>query len=397
MKRPVAIAFALMMGFGIMPAACAPAVALAPAQVVETRGVGGEAEQLPQDAVIGAAPTGKPALPGKSQDDQTSLAAAGEAAFPFVPGPLVAQMIGEVDQNEVYSLTGYLSGELPLFINGKTYSLQTRNTYSEDIVTATQYVRDFLQTRGITAGYRDWSGEGEYGQSVVGVITGTWHPDEIVLVVAHLDDMPEAGRAPGADDNASGSVGALLTAARLAGHKFDRTVRFLFTTDEENEGLSAETYARASQAARENIVAVYNLDMIGWDYRHAGAVYLETRYTSNSGYSSDLAVANVFIQVVNAYDLNALDPYVDPCYDDGVDSRAFWDNGFPGITAIEDYDRHLSINPDSNHTAHDTLATLDMPFFTSFVKASVGAVAHMAIPIELDLPNKIYLPLVLKF
>ena len=36
--------------------------------------------------------------------------------------------------------------------------------------------------------------------------------DEVVLVTAHLDDMPDVGRAPGADDNASGCVAVMIAA-----------------------------------------------------------------------------------------------------------------------------------------------------------------------------------------
>lgn len=352
------------------------------------------AQALPRDASSGSGAVENPSSSTRSRSAE-------QDTFPFAASPLVARLLNEVSPSEVYSLTGYLSGVFPISLNGALYSLKTRNTASQDILTATQYVRDFLQDQGIAAGYQGWSGEDQYGnpmagRSVVGVITGTRRPSEIVLVVAHLDDQPDTGRAPGADDNASGSAAAMMTAARLAGHRFERTVRFLFTTDEENEQLSAYTYADAARTAHENILAVYNMDMIGWDDQQAGAVYLETRYTSAPGYSSDLAIANVFIQVVNAYGLTALHPAVDPCYDDGVDSRAFWDNGFSGITAIEDYDQHIALDPNSNHTANDTLATLNMPFFTSFVKASVGTVAHLAGPLELDLPDKVYLPLIRK-
>jgi hypothetical protein len=352
-------------------------------------------------AVVGAASTGARALPSQDQASQTRLAT---VAFPFVSSPVVAQMITDVQQSEVYSLTGQLSGEIPLFINGQTYSLRNRNAYySQDILTATQFVHDYLQAHGIATGYRAWSGEDEYGdpvsgRSVVGVITGTWQPDQIVLVVAHLDNIldvgPDDGRALGADDNASGSVGTLQVAARLAGHPFYRTVRFLFTTDEEYEGLSASTYVDAVKAAGENIVAVYNMDMIGWDHNNDGVLGLETRYITSTGYTNDLAIANIFIQVVSTYGLSALHPSVDPCYDDSVDSTVFWDNGLSGITTIEDFGG-AETNPNM-HTVDDNLASLNMPFFTNFVKASVGTIAHLAIP-SIDLPIKVYLPLVLKF
>jgi hypothetical protein len=71
-----------------------------------------------------------------------------------------------------------------------------------------------------------------------------------------------SGRAPGADDNASG-VAALLQAARVsAGLVFNRTLRFLVTTGEEQGYLGSTAYARALADSEADVVAVLNLDML---------------------------------------------------------------------------------------------------------------------------------------
>jgi hypothetical protein len=69
----------------------------------------------------------------------------------------------------------------------------------------------------------------------------------------------------------------------------------------------------------------------------------------------------------------------------------FWSIGYPSVTAIEDFDGR-ELNP-NYHTVNDTLSSLNMTFFTYHIKASVGTVAHLAIPIE----NKIYLPAIFKW
>ncbi len=68
-------------------------------------------------------------------------------------------------------------------------------------------------------------------------------PDEIVLLIAHLDSISKGTDviAPGADDNASGCVG-LLTAAKIRkSYEFKRTVRFVFTTGEEQSLCGARS------------------------------------------------------------------------------------------------------------------------------------------------------------
>lgn len=262
-----------------------------------------------------------------------------DTTLPFSYNPSVAQMMNAVQQSDVYSYTGYLSGQFPVSIGGQSVTLTSRNLYNPLITKATQYVYEFMQARGISVSYDNWNNFGASGRNVVGVITGTVSPNEIVLITAHLDDMPETGSAPGADDDASGSVGVMIAAARLAGHKFSRTIRFIFFTGEEYDENGSYAYAQACKAKNENLVAIYNMDMIGFDGNNDGTVYLETRMTSDPGYASDLAIVTVFTQVVNIYGMqNALHPNVDAISDQYVDSWSFWSIGYPSVTAIEDWD-----------------------------------------------------------
>ena len=313
------------------------------------------------------------------------------ATFPFAYSSQVAQMMGAVQSSDTYNYDGNLSGQFPVSVGGQSVTITSRNLYDSHLTQATQYVYEFMQARGISVSYNNWNYLGASNRNVVGVITGTVHPEEIVLITAHLDDMPETGSAPGADDNGSGSVGVMMAAARLAGHKYSRTIRFVFFTGEEYDENGSYTYAQACKTRNENLVAVFNMDMIGFDANNDGAVYLETRVTSDPGYTSDLAIATVFTQVVNNYGLqNALHPNIDAISDHYVDSWSFWRINYPSVTAIEDWDEEQTYP--YNHTSSDTLSTLNLTFFTNYVKASVGTAAHLAILI----PSSIYLPLVWK-
>lgn len=56
------------------------------------------------------------------------------------------------------------------------------------------------------------------------------------------------------------------------------------------------------------------------------------------------------------------------------DHASFWNRGYSAILLIEDdFNEYY-------HTANDTLANLNMTYFTNNVKASVGTLAHLAIP-----------------
>ncbi|HSJ53025.1 MAG TPA: M28 family peptidase, partial [Anaerolineae bacterium] len=210
------------------------------------------------------------------------------------------------------------------------------------------------------------------------------------------EDGPVEGRAPGADDNASGALAVMTAADLLAGHTFDRTLRFLLFTGEEQGLVGSAAYAQDSKDAGEDVVAVLNMDMIGWDDNDDGALYLETRRTSSAGYPADLAIANVFVQVISSYGLDSvLEPHIDPCSDAYVDSWSFWSIGIPSVTAIEDWDWE-ELNP-YPHTAGDTVSTLNLEYYTYNVKAVAGTAAHLALLVDADdYDHAIYLPLVYK-
>ncbi len=205
--------------------------------------------------------------------------------------PLVAEMIGQVQQSTVYTYTSQLSGASPAVVGGASYTITSRNTASgTPIEKATQYVYEHMQALGLNPSYQTWTSGSYSGRNVIGVKAGAVRTSEIVLVTAHLDDMPSSGLAPGADDNASGSVGVLVAADILSRYRFERTVRFVFFTGEEQGLLGSQAYADAVYGAGQDIVAVYNMDMIAWNNVNGPTLRIHTRAPSNpAGYAADLA------------------------------------------------------------------------------------------------------------
>lgn len=292
----------------------------------------------------------------------------------LTPDPLVVEMLAQVQPSAVYAYTGSLSGEWPALVDNAPYTLTSRFTNSGlPVQKATQYVYEHLQALGLSPAFHAWVGNGYNGRNVVGTITGTTHPDEIVLLTAHLDDMPWSGAAPGADDNASGSVGVLIAADILSEYRFERTVRFVFFTGEEQGLWGSRQYATEVYGESDNIVAVCNLDMIAWDSVDGPVLRLHIRPPPEA----DLGIAEVFTNVVSAYDLN-LEPVIDADSLWASDHSSFWIRGYPAILAIED--NQNDFNP-YYHTSSDRLSHLNLVYFNDFVKAAVGTAAHLARPL----------------
>ena len=95
--------------------------------------------------------------------------------------------------------------------------------------------------------------------NIVGEIVGSRHPEEIVLLGAHLDSW-DLGT--GSIDDGFG-VGAVLGAAQsivASGIRPERTIRFALFTGEEQGLLGSRAYTRAHQEELKNFVCAFILD-----------------------------------------------------------------------------------------------------------------------------------------
>ncbi|MGA2241783.1 MAG: M28 family metallopeptidase [Verrucomicrobiota bacterium] len=297
-----------------------------------------------------------------------------------MPDPLVSAMVNRVVTTNLYWLVRRLTGEEPDVIGGEPRIITTRHTASGlPVHKALERVLERLSALGLNVQYTNWSASGYVNSNVVATLTGGALSNELVLVTAHLDDQPSGDRAPGADDNCSGSAAVLTAAGIFSQYRFDRSIRFVLFTGEEQGLLGSSQYAAAAKAAGDNIVAVLNLDMIAWNDPTTNIFQLHTR-SSGTGYTNDLAIASVFTNAISAYGLtNQLAPVIKP---DGItasDHYYFWYNGYAAILAIEDYGGDF--NP-YYHTTNDTLAHFNLPYFTASVQAAVATVAHLAGPVS---------------
>jgi hypothetical protein len=258
------------------------------------------------------------------------------------PDPVIASMLAEVQSSALIDTVNRLTGVTPATVGGAPYTFTTRDTTSgEPIRKATQFVYESMQMYGLPVSYQAWHECGIDNRNVVAEKVGAQRPGEIVLLTAHIDSVSSTSAAPGADDNASGTAAVMAMAQIMNAHQFQRTVRFVLFTGEEQGLCGSAAYAGKAAAADEEIVAVYNLDMIAWDSDADPIVQLHTRKVNDPGYTADLAIANTFVSVVNLYGLRErLVPHIIADGLDADDTYSFWDNGYAGILAIEDDDEN---------------------------------------------------------
>jgi len=307
--------------------------------------------------------------------DAPPRAARRAADFTCVSNAAVAAMISQVDADRIWWLTAQLSGETNLVVGTNTYSLYSRNTrhgapYQKDAAFIFQTMTNLqYQTR-----YFSWSEGGYTSSNVIATKAGTTRANEIVLLIAHLDNMPSSGRAPGADDNASGCVALLLAAEQFIPQVFERTLHLVFATGEEQGLYGSAAYAAAMTAQSVNIVAVYNFDMISWTSLASPAFGVHTRVTSHPQFPEDLALAQLYTNVMATYGLASAASRIVADGETASDHSSFWDVGYPAVLTIED---DTDFNP-YYHTANDRLQYCNMAYYTTIVKGAVGTAAHAA-------------------
>ncbi len=300
---------------------------------------------------------------------------------------LVAEMINQVETDSLYNYIGDLSGEWETMIDGSLYRLETRYTYTDiPIKKATRYGYEFFTSLGLPSGYDYYSLSGLEKRNVITHQTGESQPERIYLITAHIDSRSENYDsslldAPGADDNASGAAAVMHIAEILHQYRFDCSLRFVLFTGEEQGLYGSKAYANTVYNAGEQIEGVLNLDMLAYNTTGTDPTLdLHTR-PSNAG---DLEIANLFNDVINTYGLD-LDPQIKQ---DGItasDHSPFWNYGYSAILAIEDWNDFTPYY----HKTTDRLSTLNMPYYTEFVKAALATLAHMGCQIESEINGTI--------
>lgn len=207
-----------------------------------------------------------------------------------------------------------------------------------------------------------------------------------VLMTAHLDsttnyDGDPRQDAPGAEDNGSG-VAALMEAARLFRYyKFDRTIKIIFFTGEEQGLWGSEAYVSDFSSDMGNILGVVNLDMFGYDSDQDMCMELHvgTLPASNT-------VGRCFTDVNNNYNLGVKVEFLTNEAIRASDHAPFWDAQVGAVEILENYGKHNASygcngvqdrNP-HYHKRTDKIENMYLPATHRISQAGVGTVASMA-------------------
>ncbi len=181
---------------------------------------------------------------------------------------------------------------------------------------------------------------------------GATRPEEIVVVGAHYDTVPGS---PGANDNASG-VAVVLEAARvLAGTPTPRTVQFVLFSAEELGLFGSVAFA---QERRRGVVAMINIDMVGWG----------EALTAGSSPGRDETMVNAAVEVARTLGIP-----LTRFRSAGSDHASFEQVGIPAVFLHRGVDPHY-------HRPTDLPPVVDPRNLEEATRLVVGMLLHPAIP-----------------
>jgi len=285
--------------------------------------------------------------------------------------PEIADMIGLV------SSSTYLGFWQPLedFVTRYTFAVPN-NDDAVDWIHDQFAAMGYGSAPGTGLAFHSYTQSGQTRRNIVATLQGD--SPEVVYVTSHLDATSgtEGICAPGADDNASGTV-AVLEAARvmrLAPGGFTRTLKFVAFNGEEQGLRGSQAYVNTMASQGEVIAGVYNADMIA--YRGSDPAPPDSWMFINAASSF---LADVFVDAVGLYLPGLLEPIIGGALVTASDHASFWNRGYPAILVIESRLMGGELSP-WYHTCDDRIANYvgDIDYVVHNTQAIIASAAIVA-------------------
>ena len=276
-----------------------------------------------------------------------------------VASQTVTDLMNSVNQDTLVKVIREFSGEDATVVNGNPVTILNRESNANDIA-ADYLVERLAALSNITVSDIGYSVN---GRNIVASQLGKTNPNDIYIICAHYDTVNNYC----ADDNASGTAAILEVARILSTQCFDNTIIYAFWDEEEQGLLGAANYAANASTNGDNILGVYNIDMMAYDGDGDNVFDIDVRNIAGS-----IALKDDLLAVLASSSLNLNVNVVDP----GTplsDHKPFWDQGYSAMLVGESWGNNDQTP--NYHTANDRFADLDMDYFTDLTKLATAFMA----------------------
>jgi hypothetical protein len=160
-----------------------------------------------------------------------------------------------------------LTERLARDVEGLAGEIGERNVlHYDELSAAADYIDNAMEAAGYEVHRQRYEMDGRPYDNLEVEQTGSTLAEEIVIVGAHYDTVPDA---PGANDNASGVAALLALAEHFATRQTSRTLRFVAFTNEEapyahTARMGSVVYVKRSKERGERIAAMISLETMGY-------------------------------------------------------------------------------------------------------------------------------------
>ncbi|MBN2599332.1 MAG: Zn-dependent exopeptidase M28 [Candidatus Thermoplasmatota archaeon] len=220
---------------------------------------------------------------------------------------------------------------------------------------AAEYLYNEFQEMGLQVEFHEWRYAGFQSKNVVATLPGIDPMSNAEFILcAHYDTTITS---PGANDDGSGTAAVLAIASVLRHYQFNHTIRFITFSGEEVGTYGSFLYARDASYRGDNIVAVLNMDMIGYADTIEGGRVLRFFPPERSTWIADDAT-----MIAEKYnDIIDMKVMTFPGYR-GADNQAFVDYGYDGVWIA-----HQDGYP-WGHSPNDTADRLNWSYYVKATK-----------------------------
>lgn len=290
----------------------------------------------------------------------------------------IEDLMSQVSNANLQTTVAQLSGEQSATINGSTQTITSRVQSNNDL--AADYIKERLEALpNLNVEFQNFN---SVGKNIIATQIGQTNPDDIYIVCAHYDSVTTYC----ADDNATGVAAVLEIARILSTQCTDNTIIYALWDEEEIGLLGANYYAQ--QAAddtngntRDNILAVINMDMIGYDGDAPGTsgdnqFDIDVRNIANS-----ITIKDDLISILNTYTFDLHEIVVNPGTTASDHSR-FWNQNYSAVLVGESWETNDQ-TPDY-HTSNDRVDDIDFQYMTELTKLVLAYTATKANLISVD-------------
>ena len=276
------------------------------------------------------------------------------------------------DHIDIITLINQINQSRVLYFYENLLKFGVRYTGTPNCSKAGDWIYEEFERMGLDVEFHEWKYDIFESRNVVATLPGKDQTSNAIFILsAHYDTFQGS---PGANDDGSGVVAIMTIAEILSSYSFNHTIRFIAFSGEEVGTYGSYIYAREAYNKGDNIVAVLNLDIIGYAETSIGGKIIRFFHESPSDWIASFAqeIALKYYDNLNI-SVESLPNYP------GADNQAFVDYGYDGVWIAQHDSNRVG------HSPNDTLGNINISYQMKTTKIMLAIATELAVkPINIQ-------------